>query len=86
MGGDSGLWSLCIGVTWWMLGRLWVLPGCVGWMLGRLWVLPSWFWGGSWVLLGGCWVDCGCCQVGVWSLLGWVGYQWESWCRVLLGD
>jgi hypothetical protein len=26
MGGDSGLRRLCVGICWWMLGRLWVMP------------------------------------------------------------
>ena len=25
MGGDLALQSLCVGVAWWMLGRLWVM-------------------------------------------------------------
>lgn len=41
--------------------------------------------GGFQVLFGECWVDCGSCWVVVVDCC-WVGYQWESWCRVLFGD
>ena len=52
-------------------------------VLGGLWVLPGWHWVG----LGCCLVDVGWIMDGVGLVFGscWVGYQWESWCRVLLG-
>lgn len=62
-----------------------MIVGCylvnIKWIMGAIW---GWYWMG----LGCCLVDVGyfvraarlvfgCCQVGYW---------WESWCRVLLGD
>lgn len=43
------------------------------------------------MLIGGCQVDFACCWVvvGINELVFgncWVGYWWESWCIMLLGD